>query len=693
MSYVSNSSNKKAIRTLTGNVGGSLEPIAGNINILGIGGIAIAGDPLTATLTVSGVGFISQVDTDVGSALPVSGIISILSGSSSNLVTNAVGDTVYVDLDNNVLISGAFQANVIESTTFIEAATYIIALNGNISAPNGDMSCGGSLSSVGSITSNANISTSTGTVTGSNITAVNTLQSISGDIKSGNNLTVQKDLTIYTGDLVVQAGSATIKTTITSEGTIKTLHGNVEVPDGNISVSDNVSIGGTLNVTGAVSLSGTVHLTTGDFYTDSGSIHSGDELTVVNDIIGAADFLLTQNASIGGTLTVVGNTIINTGNLSVVAGACTVSGNMICSNGDISTVNGSFTSADEITAVNDMTTSSGDLVAQNGDLRLPNGGIYVDHITITGDVSCRRLETSEYITSGTDLNATDHVVALNGNILANNGHIKTLVGDIVSFNNVEAVNGNLYAPLGDCHVGLDMIAGYHITAILGDIKALEGDIFAKYDIETSDGDMVCHNGDILAPNGLIRAGASLIADDGLQITGTSQFHSLTTGVAQLSAAGILSSSTGSDGEILISSTAGGQTWANITSADNSVDITNGASTIDLKTNALFWVNQTTTSVTMAENTVYQANNAGLVTLTLPSTCAFGKRFKITGFGAGGWKLAQQAGQQIHDVSGSTTVGTSGYLASNAQYQNVEVYCAVANTTFSVIDTRGNVTIV
>ena len=699
MSYVSNSSSAKSIRTLTGDTGGALEPIAGNINLLGVSGIMVDGDPATATLTISGAGFVTQLDCDTGSALPSSGVISILSGS--NLTTTGIGDTVLVELDNDVTLSGAFQANSMESATFLEATSYIIALNGNISAPNGDMSCGGTLSSVGNITSGANISTGTGTVTGLNVTATNVLQTISGDVKSGNDLTVQNNLTIYTGDLLVQAGSATVKTTITSDGTIKTLHGNMEVPDGDIIVSDNVSIGGMLTVTGNVVLAGTVHLTTGDFYTDSGSIHSGDELTVVNDIIGSADFLLTNNASIGGALSVSGNAIFTLGDLSVLSGSCTVSDNIISSGGNISTVSGSLISANEVTAVNDVITSSGDLVAQNGDIRVPNGGIYVDHITITGDISCRRMATSETVIAGTDLKATDHIVALNGNILANNGHIKTLVGDIVSYDNVEAVHGSFYAPLGDCQVGLDMVAGFHITALLGDIKALEGDIFAKYNIETLDGSIFCHSGNILTLTGFIRSADKLIADKGLLIyadgitsTGTTTLNDLSTGVMQTDSVGVVSSSTGSDGQILIANTAGtAPVWANITSTDSTVDITNGASTIDLKTNALFFVNQTTTSVTMVENTVYVANNAGLVTCTLPATCAFGKRFKIVGLGAGGWKLAQQAGQQIHDVSGSTTVGVGGSLASASQYQNVEVLCVIANTTFRIVDSRGNVTIV
>ncbi len=47
--------------------------------------------------------------------------------------------------------------------------------------------------------------------------------------------------------------------------------------------------------------------------------------------------------------------------------------------------------------------------------------------------------------------------------------------------------------------------------------------------------------------------------------------------------GKLGSSKGNDGQVLIGSTAGSPAWANITSLDNTVTITNGANTIDLST--------------------------------------------------------------------------------------------------------------
>jgi ligand-binding sensor protein len=59
-----------------------------------------------------------------------------------------------------------------------------------------------------------------------------------------------------------------------------------------------------------------------------------------------------------------------------------------------------------------------------------------------------------------------------------------------------------------------------------------------------------------------------------------------------------------------------------------------------------WVNVTGTSQQAASNTGYIANNAAQVTITLPPSPAFGDVIQVSGVGAGGWKIAQNAGQSI-----------------------------------------------
>jgi hypothetical protein len=59
---------------------------------------------------------------------------------------------------------------------------------------------------------------------------------------------------------------------------------------------------------------------------------------------------------------------------------------------------------------------------------------------------------------------------------------------------------------------------------------------------------------------------------------------------------------------------------------------------------LIWNNVTGTSQSAAINNGYIANNASLVTVTLPATAPVGSLVAVAGAGAGGWKLAQNSGQ-------------------------------------------------
>ncbi len=106
-----------------------------------------------------------------------------------------------------------------------------------------------------------------------------------------------------------------------------------------------------------------------------------------------------------------------------------------------------------------------------------------------------------------------------------------------------------------------------------------------------------------------------------------------------------------------------------------------------------WNNVLTTSVNMIADAGYVANNAGLVTLTLPATAAFGTIVYIQGFGAGGWQVAQNAGQHIQVGNVASTVGVSGYIASTNQYDSIALVCVVANTVWtSLAGIQGNITV-
>jgi len=96
---------------------------------------------------------------------------------------------------------------------------------------------------------------------------------------------------------------------------------------------------------------------------------------------------------------------------------------------------------------------------------------------------------------------------------------------------------------------------------------------------------------------------------------------------------------------------------------------------------------------IATNNSYTANNAGLVTFTLPAAMVFGGVVEIVGKGAGGWLIAQRAGQTMFYGSSTTTPGVGGSIASTGQFDSIKFVCTVADTEFTVIAAVGNQTIV
>lgn len=106
-----------------------------------------------------------------------------------------------------------------------------------------------------------------------------------------------------------------------------------------------------------------------------------------------------------------------------------------------------------------------------------------------------------------------------------------------------------------------------------------------------------------------------------------------------------------------------------------------------------WNTVSGTSQTAAINNGYITNNAGLVTVTLPSTAAVGSIVEVGGQGAGGWKVAQAASVLINFGSSVTTTGTGGSLASTNQFDAIRLLCITANTGWLVLSSIGNITVV
>ena len=138
-----------------------------------------------------------------------------------------------------------------------------------------------------------------------------------------------------------------------------------------------------------------------------------------------------------------------------------------------------------------------------------------------------------------------------------------------------------------------------------------------------------------------------------------------------------------DGQLLIGNT-GNPPTVGLLSAGANISISNGPGTINIAAigSASFgFTNVTGTSQAMTPDSGYVTNNAGLVTLTLPLTAAFGTEITVMGQGAGGWLIAQNASQQVNVGNVGSTVGVTGSIQSTHFSDSIRLICTVANTTW------------
>jgi hypothetical protein len=104
----------------------------------------------------------------------------------------------------------------------------------------------------------------------------------------------------------------------------------------------------------------------------------------------------------------------------------------------------------------------------------------------------------------------------------------------------------------------------------------------------------------------------------------------------------------------------------------------------------------TANTNMAVNNGYiikHATPATQLDCTLPTTAAIGDIVRISGYTSGGFKIVQNAGEQIFYGNQATTVGAGGYLESTDDHDSIELMCITADTEWKVEDSVGNFTVV
>jgi len=222
------------LATLTGDSGGAITPVAGNIDILGGAGINVAGTAGTLTISHAGA-FADSFVTDAGTAIPVAGDTNILGGANIN--TTGAGNTVTVILDDSVTLVGS-----------LTAGTTINATVGDITADAGDI-----VSTLGDLVSDAgNISATVGSVdAGATITAGTGIDTTTGNI------------TADAGNIVATLGSVSAATTVTAGTGISSTTGNITAVAANV-IAEGDLIANTGSITAVLgSLDAATSLTVG----------------------------------------------------------------------------------------------------------------------------------------------------------------------------------------------------------------------------------------------------------------------------------------------------------------------------------------------------------------------------------------------------------------------------------------------
>jgi len=152
---------------------------------------------------------------------------------------------------------------------------------------------------------------------------------------------------------------------------------------------------------------------------------------------------------------------------------------------------------------------------------------------------------------------------------------------------------------------------------------------------------------------------------------------------------------GTSGQLFVGSTGADPAFVNPTSTTINFFSTGGSNfSAEVTGGGISWTAVASATQTLTANAGYYTNNGATpVAFTLPTTAAAGSVIRIAGFSSGGWSVAQNASQSIHFGSLATTTGTGGSLASTNQYDAIELLCTVANTTFVVLASIGNITVV
>ena len=134
-----------ALLTITGNIGGPIEPDGvGNIDVLGTGPLLVTGNPGTFSLTISDDGTLPTTFTeDTGTATPDTNNLNVLGDATQGSVTSGAGSTITITNSD----ATTSQKGVLETSTTVETingtSTTVSVTPGSLNAKLGPQTTNG----------------------------------------------------------------------------------------------------------------------------------------------------------------------------------------------------------------------------------------------------------------------------------------------------------------------------------------------------------------------------------------------------------------------------------------------------------------------------------------------------------------------------------------------------------------------
>jgi hypothetical protein len=186
-------------------------------------------------------------------------------------------------------------------------------------------------------------------------------------------------------------------------------------------------------------------------------------------------------------------------------------------------------------------------------------------------------------------------------------------------------------------------------------------------------------------SGTVTAGTGLTVSTGN--TTLTPLAAARPGIVRSSTAGVISAliDSNTDGQVLISSSVGVPVWASLT-AGSGVTITPGANTITIS--GFPWTQVAGNTQAAAVNNGYICQNAGLTTVTLPATAAYGSVIEVVGEGTAGFTIVHPVAGHYIQYGNLATTANTGSLSSSNRYDCVRLVCRVTDTTWQVLSAVG-----